>query len=297
MAIDFVANVGQKITSNVDWTVVAHSFLLGSYLTLTHGRYELILVHVYKHEFGTGVVLGAGTVLCEIAPKEVTGYGSHLHLYNKRDNVYVPCRELILGIEPMDFKSLDHVKLATNTVDVRYREAPNTTAAVNGTAKNGSVMQVIGTKTTQGGYDWYPIAFATGPGQGVRLDGYMAANWWEITSDDLTTPEGGTYPSPVDCNLQVSEATAPLQNTIKENESRIASLEAVKAGLETQIETKTTELATCTVDLQNTQNGLQEALNKISELEQRIKELNKDYTIGDLFSMLVAKFLELLKGK
>lgn len=241
--IDFslVAETGIAMTEDVK--ILYSSSSLGSYCKiqgLKSGKI-IFLVHTYKWA-SIGSVVKAGNVICRVAPKSVTGYDPHLHIYGSGFLI----RNLILyGNNMGKFSKNDHIKY-TKLTNLRMDPDASSDATIIAQVSAGAVAKVLSGTRVNGGYNWNFVIFGNMAGWAFDSNAEKT-NTTTITNNDGTKPGGNS---------------SEYEAQIKELESEIKKLNDTILELNAQIKTLTSQ---ATIDA-----------NKIILLESEKKQLEED---------------------
>jgi len=257
--IDFSILPELKVTANFDFNMRGKTLADGSWCKGEIVGTNAMLGFVHTYGWGSGIIK-AGNTICKIAPKSITGFGSHLHMDEWTGK---KIRDLILT---GDFKMSDtlkigdKVKIVDGYMNLRHGAGTGFTNGVKRVEQGAVVKIKDGIRTSQNKlfygkgstlnvndtYQWIDI---------VDVDGQTG--WMAITNkvqkvhgNTSLTRVDGTVPSPT----PVEPPKPPVEEpTIEEQ------FNEYKKQAKAQIEELSNELVEVRETLEGTKKLLQEA--------------------------------------
>ena len=252
--IDVSLISGTKITMNVDVTVLSTNPGDGSWCKTVINGTNINPAFVHTYRWATGLVK-AGSTICQIAPKSVTGFPDHLHM--DIWGSYLVRNLILQGDVKMaeTFKIGDYV---TFTGSMNLRKGAGDGFGVSTGVPEGAVGRIKdGPRSSQNklfygkgsssnvndSYTWWDIQFLDTSGWMAQTNRFVKSSSTKMTNSDGTIPTPPPTepvpPSELDTlRKQVADLTAQIKGlkddlaaSQKEVKEKIAEIEALNQAI------------------------------------------------------------------
>jgi len=219
--IDFSIISGKVITTNFDIKVISYATSRGPWIkcNIIGTPYMVAFVHIYRQP-KIGATIKAGSPICTIAPKSVTGLATHLHI---DEWTGFSIRKLILDGDFM-LNTGKNVEML-ETMNVR-----NSSFKIIGTARKSSVCSVRSYYKKNNGFDYYKVAF------GDR-ECYLAdTNFNKVTTKPVTNLDGSKPDTCEDKVIELGKEIEALESIVGTQKIKIAQWESQVLGMDAENE-------------------------------------------------------------